>query len=95
MPIDRFQLSRQVGELAEYLDDQKGEFSRRLARALQAANTYSEPAIFEQLKDKLESQRSVYSWLVPGVTEPLTNVYEPPLHHATISCSQSTVPKLK
>ncbi len=78
MPIDRLQLSRQVGELAEYLDDQRGEFSRRLARALQAANTYSEPAIFEQLKDKLESQRSVYSWLVPGVTEPLTNVHEPP-----------------
>ncbi len=78
MPIDRFQLSRQVGELAEYLDDQRGEFSRRLAHALQAINTYSEPAIFEQLKDKLESQRGVYSWLVPGVTEPLTNVYEAP-----------------
>ena len=79
MPIDRFQLSRQVGELAEYLDDQRGEFSRRLASALQAANTYSDPTTFEQLKDKLESQRGVYSWLVPGVTEPLTNVYEAPV----------------
>ena len=78
MPIDRFQLSRQVGELAEYLDDQRDEFNHRLAHALQAINTYSDPATFEQLKDKLESQRSVYSWLVPGLTEPLTNVYEAP-----------------
>ncbi len=78
MPIDRLQLSRQVGELAEYLDDQKGEFSRRLDRALQAVATYSEPDAFGRLTDKLESQRSVYSWLVPGVTEPFTISHTPP-----------------
>ena len=77
MPIDRLQLSRQVGELAEYLDDQKGEFGRRLDRALQAVNTHSEPDAFGRLTDKLESQRSVYSWLVPGVTEPIANSYTP------------------
>ncbi len=77
MPIDRLQLSRQVGELADYLDAQRGEFSRRLARAMQAATTHSEPDAFSRLTDKLESQRGVYSWLVPGVAEPLTNTYEP------------------
>ena len=77
MPIDRLQLSRQVGELAEYLDNQKGEFNRRLDRALQAVNTHSEPDAFGRLTDKLESQRSVYSWLVPGVTEPLTTSHTP------------------
>lgn len=78
MPIDRLQLSRQVGELAEYLDDQKGEFDRRLDRALQAVTTHSEPDSFGRLTDKLESQRNTYSWLVPGVTEPLTTSYTPP-----------------
>ena len=94
MPIDRFQLSRQVGELAEYLDDQRGEFSRRLVNALQAANTYSDLATFEQLKDKLESQRGVYSWLVPGVTEPLTNVYEasaPPRDYIVLAVDGSQI----
>lgn len=77
MPIDRLQLSRQVGELAEYLDGQKSEFGRRLARALQVVNTNSEPDSFDQLADKIESQRDVYSWLVPGVSEPITNSYSP------------------
>ena len=77
MPIDRFQLSLQIGELADYLDAQNAEFGRRLAAAIQAANTYSEPDAFEQLTDKLESRRSVYSWLVPGITEPLTNTHLP------------------
>ena len=77
MPIDRFQLSRQVGELAEYLDAQNVEFGRRLANALQAARAHSETDAFGQLTDKLESQRGVYSWLVPGVKEPFTNTYEP------------------
>lgn len=77
MPIDRFQLSRQVGELADYLDAQNAEFSRRLSGALQAARAHSEPDAFGQLTDKLESQRGVYSWLVPGVTEPFTNTYGP------------------
>ncbi len=77
MPIDRLQLSRQVGQLAEYLDAQKGEFGRRLDRALQAVATRSEPDAFGRLIDKLESQRSVYSWLVPGVTEPLTIRHTP------------------
>ncbi len=77
MPIDRFQLSRQVGELANYLDAQNAEFGRRIARAMQAANTHSEPDAFGQLADKLESQRGVYSWLVPRVTEPITTVYQP------------------
>ncbi len=77
MPIDRFQLSRQVGELADYLDAQTTEFGRRLATALQAAHANSEPDAFDQLIDKLESQRGVYSWLVPGVFEPLTNSHPP------------------
>ena len=77
MPIDRLQLSRQVGELAGYLDAQEGEFSRRLARALQAVDTHSEPGAFDKLTDKLESQRGVYSWLVPGVTEPITISHTP------------------
>lgn len=79
MPIDRLQLSRQIGELADYLDDQKGEFSRRLASAIQAAHMHSEPDAFKQLTDKIESQRGIYSWLVPGVTEPITNSHTPPV----------------
>ncbi|MYD35875.1 MAG: DNA double-strand break repair nuclease NurA [Dehalococcoidia bacterium] len=78
MPIDRLQLSRQVGELADYLDDQRSEFRRCLDRALQAVATHSESDAFEQLADKLESQRGVYSWLVPGVTEPITTSHTPP-----------------
>ena len=77
MPIDRFELSRQVGELAEYLDEQSGEFSLRLANALRAARDSSEPASFAALRDKIESQRSVYSWLVPGISEPLTTSTAP------------------
>ena len=77
MPIDRFELSRQVGELAEYLDEQSGEFGLRLANAVRAARDHSTPDAFAQLMDKIETQRGVYSWLVPGLIEPLTTSIAP------------------
>ena len=77
MPIDRFELSRQVGELAEYLDEQSGEFGLRLANAVRAARDHSTPDAFAALMDKIESQRGVYSWLVPGISEPLTTSTAP------------------
>ena len=77
MPIDRFELSRQVGELAEYLDEQSGEFSLRLANAVRAAQDHSTPDAFAELTNKIETQRGVYSWLVPGLIEPLTTSIAP------------------
>ena len=77
MPIDRFELSRQVGELAEYLDEQSGEFGLRLANAVRAARDHSTPDAFAALMDKIETQRGVYSWLVPGISEPLTTSTAP------------------
>ena len=77
MPIDRFELSRQVGELAAYLDEQSGEFSLRLANAVSAARDHSAPDKFAALQDAIETHRGVYSWLVPGISEPLTTSTAP------------------
>ncbi len=77
MPIDRFELSRQVGELADYFDEQRGEFSRRLANALRIAQDHSSPEAVTTLIHDIETHRGVYSWLVPGISGPLPVSTEP------------------
>ena len=77
MPIDPLLVSREIGDLAEYLDDQRGEFARRLASALHAARTHSTPEEFSRLAERIEAHRGVYSWLVPGISEPLTRSHPP------------------
>ena len=77
MPIDRFELSQQVGEMADYLDEQGGEFSRRLVRATQTARDISTPDQFDRVRSRIEAFRGTYSWLTAGITEPLTTCVSP------------------
>ena len=94
MPIDRLELSRQVGEVATYLDEQRGVFGARLRRALQAAHGLSEPDVFPGMRDRIETHRGTYSWLVPGLTEPLTTSIPPappPRNHIVLAVDGSQI----
>jgi len=77
MPIDRLQLSRQIGELANYLDEQRGEFSRQLTLATQTARDISAPDHFDSMRERIEQYQLTHSVLIAGVLEPLTNSHSP------------------
>ena len=77
MPIDPYQLSQHMDDIAAYLGEQQGEFGKNLANALGAARASSAPGAFESLANKIEQQRGAYSWLVPAVREPFTTSSSP------------------
>ena len=92
MPLDFSHLAEQISVVAKQTEIGRAEATDRSRKALDIIRNASQN--YQPLSDKIETNRRKYTWLVPQINEPLTNVYDPPkspANHAVIATDGSQI----
>ncbi len=94
MPLDLSLLHPQLQELGGHVAEQRAEFAARLEQALVAATEASTETALPDLRDRIETHRGRYTWLVGTPAGPITGRSEstaPPADHAVVAVDGSQI----